>query len=107
MQAGALRHYIDIQQVTGSTDDYGNQRQDWSALYSNVPADIQQITSRELYAGARPETLNSHRFMIRYLPGLTTAMRIKYGTRLFTITGIINKDERNITLELLGQEQHS
>lgn len=101
MNAGKLRHFITIEQQTGSTPDgMGNTRQVWAALYSNVPADIRPVSSREKYIAERPVSSISHRIYMRYASGITSKMRVKFGTRIFKIAGIIDPNERHISLEL-------
>jgi len=106
MQAGTLRHYVTIEHLTGSTPDgFGNVRKTWTAFYSNVPAEITPATSKEIWAGTQEKTSNTHVVVIRYGSGIDTTMRVVYGSRIFTINGILNKDERNIELTLLCREE--
>lgn len=48
----------------------------------------------------RPNALTSHEVTLRYLPGITTAHRVKFGSRILPIAGFRNVDERNRVLEL-------
>lgn len=43
-------------------------------------------------------------FTIRYTNGITSKMRIKFGTRLFNIRAVVNIDEKNELLELTAEE---
>jgi len=40
----------------------------------------------------------------RYLNGISSIMRVKYGTRIFSIVAVINIDERNREIEILAKE---
>jgi SPP1 family predicted phage head-tail adaptor len=108
VQAGQLRNYITIESLAGTTaDGFGNTRQVWTAVHSSVPASITPVSSREIFNADRAVSSFTHRIVIRYMPGITTAMRIKHGSRTFTIAGLVNGDERSISLELTCMEQVS
>lgn len=106
MQSGQLRHRVSIQHLSGSVSDgVGNVRQTWTDVYTDIPASIEPIASRELYAAEKTETKNSHKITIRYMDGINSKMRVVFGSRMFNIDGILNKDERNISLEMVCAEQ--
>lgn len=105
MKSGQLRHLVNIEHNTGATDDgFGNMRPNFTALYSNVPVQVQQIGSREQWSAERIASRSSHRIYSRYLPGLDTSQRIIWGSRTFTIDGIIT-DEKLTKVEILATEQ--
>lgn len=106
MQAGKLRSIVTIQANTGNVPDgYGEFRPVWTALYSNIPAQVQPVSSRELWSGETVKTQGTHRIYLRYAPGITTHHRVIFEGRTFSITGVIDKDERHISLELMCMEQ--
>ena len=106
MQAGELRHRIDIvTPVSGAQDGYGNARETWTTLHATVPAAIVPTASREVYAGNKIDTIASHIVTIRYIAGITVKMRVKWGSRTFAIVGMVNPEERNVSLDLICQEQ--
>jgi SPP1 family predicted phage head-tail adaptor len=101
MRAGDLRHQVDIEQLAGSTaDGMGNTFQAWEALYAGVPAEVKPLTSQERWTADKAQAITTHRVRMRWLDGITTAMRVKFGSRVLTINGIVNTDERNIELVL-------
>lgn len=46
----------------------------------------------------------THKVTIRYRSGVTTQMRVAFGSRTLNINGIINRDERNVELTLMCEE---
>ena len=104
MRAGELNKLIDIQQVSHVSDNMGGTTDTWSAYASSIWAAIWPISAKEQVMSAREEMEITHRVKIRYLSGLTAKMRIKYGTRYFDITSIINTEERGKEMILLARE---
>jgi SPP1 family predicted phage head-tail adaptor len=97
--AGNYRHAVNIEQLSGSgSDGMGNTYQAWAALYSGVMAQIKPLSSSERWNADRGQSLTTHRVTMRYLPGLTSAMRLKFEGRYFSIRGIVNTGELNAEL---------
>jgi len=46
----------------------------------------------------------THKIRIRYRSGMTSKNRIKFGSRYFNITSILNPDERNIMIDMFAVE---
>ena len=106
MRSGTLRHIINIEQsVAGASDGMGNNRASWTAVASNLRASITPITSREVFAGEKIDTLATHSIVLRYWPGITSKMRVVFGARAFNVISVLNEEERNIMLTLVTQEQ--
>lgn len=106
MRAGTLRQIVTIQVLSGSTPDgYGNTRKAWTNLYTNIPASLHPLSAKESWTAEQTKADASHVVTIRYQSGITSSMRVLFGSRTFTINGIINPEERNISLELLCQEE--
>lgn len=95
--AGQLRHRVDIELRTGATVDKLGV---WAAVHSGVPAQVRPRTSKERFAGERSVSLGTHEVTLRYVAGLTTSHRLKFGSRYLLIAGIVNMDEENRVLEL-------
>jgi len=104
MRAGELRRRVTIQQRTTTLDTYGGQSTAWTDFAKNVPCSISPLNGRELMAAQAVNSEVSHTISMRYLAGLTAAMRILYGTRVFNIQGVINVDERNREMTVLASE---
>lgn len=97
MRAGQLgRHRIDIQQpVEGTADAAGEIPITWSAYASSVPVEITPQGGREFVQAAQVQAEMTHLLRIRYLAGVTSAMRVMFGTRKLYILAVTNVDERN------------
>lgn len=94
MEAGLLRHRIDIQQLATDTsgdlpqDEHGDPELTWATWATGVPAQKVVGQSRE---GATGDVIVSEwktRFRIRWRPGLVPTMRILHGSDVWNIAGI-------------------
>lgn len=92
-QAGALRHRIELQQATESRDAIGGVNRTW-ATTATVWGQVTPMTSREVVANAQVVGRITHFIKIRQYATLKTTWRVKYGGRIFNISGIRNIDER-------------
>ena len=76
----------------------GGFTQAWTdASPATVWAAIQPATARDLERMAAGTVLStaSHILTMRYHAGVTTQTRVTFGTRLFSVTGVMNPEERN------------
>lgn len=104
---GKMRHRITFQTFTGEQDAYGDPLQaddsNWVDVVS-LWASIDPISGREFYAAEQRQSEVSHKIRCRYYPGLTTAMRIKSGKRIFEIAAKIDWEERHESLLIMCKE---
>jgi SPP1 family predicted phage head-tail adaptor len=108
MDIGALRHRVTLENPgTPVPDGDGGYTEAWTALSpASVSASIVPATARDLervVAGTVMATA-THVVTIRYHSGVTTKTRVTFGTRVFSVTGVQNADERNIQLQLVCEE---
>lgn len=101
--AGHFNKRIAIQSEVGGTDQDGYAIDGWSTV-KNVWAMVKPLSGREYVQSKTTNSETITRFVIRYTKGLTTKMRIVYGGRVFQIDSILNDDEQNKTLTLIGIE---
>lgn len=113
MRAGDLRRKVLIQIRTVTQDTFGQQSVNWSDYMTNVPADIQPLSGRELVAAQAVNAEVTHTVVVRYSPLLAdplkvAAMRIIYSnadvTRYFNVLASMNVDERNKQIDLMTVE---
>ena len=71
--------------------------------YATVWAMIRTLKNDEYYSAATTKNEESIRFVIRYRPGITSDMQIKYNEQLYDIKSIINDDEANKTLTIIAE----
>jgi SPP1 family predicted phage head-tail adaptor len=108
MRTGAMRRRITLQSRDATVDANGGQVTSWTNV-ATVWASIEPLSVRELLAAQSVQSEISHKITLRYQPALASmkalaAMRALYGTRIFSIAGGMNLDERNRELDLLATE---
>lgn len=103
MQAGKLRHEITIQSLTRTADEMGGGVDSW-ATFTTSWASIEPAGSKERWFGQQIEANVTHRVRIRKQDGVTTKMRVLFGSRVFQIRGVQDFEERGIFLDLLCEE---
>ena len=104
VEAGKLRHVISIQQQTTTQDSYGEAVNTWTDVYASIYASVDPISGKEFFSGEKFNMEISHKIRIRYKTGILPKMRVKFGSRYFDITNIINWQERSIELQLMCKE---
>lgn len=104
MEAGRLRHIISIQQQVTAQDSYGEPVDTWTDVYASIYASVDPISGKEFFSGEKFNMEISHKIRIRYKSGILPKMRVKFGSRYFDITNIINWQERNIFLDIMCKE---
>lgn len=104
---GEFRHIVTFQKPKGNQNDYGEEIKgfiEWEDIHTARVA-IYPVSGREFFAA---ETVNSevtHKINMRYIPGITSEMRIKFGNRIFKLESPpINFQEKKIMLQILCKE---
>ena len=103
MNAGALRHVVDVQRPNEVKDAMG-QRVIKYATDSRRRAAIMPLKQEERVEADKVKGVRTHRIVLRHYPDLTSKWRIKLGTREFEVDGIINVNERNVETQALCVE---
>lgn len=102
-KTGHLRELITIEQPTRTTDNQGGATIAWST-FSQVWARIEPLSASQVLFSQSLQHRITHRVTIRELSGVTTAMRITYGSRTFQIHGIRDLEEKNRFVEIAAEE---
>ena len=101
---GKLRHRVTIQTATITRNDRGAEVLAWVDT-ATVYADIRTVGGQEQVIANQLETATLlHTITIRYRTALSPKQRIKWGTRYFAIEAIIERDNRQRTLDLSCRE---
>lgn len=101
---GELRHIISFQRKTGTQNDFGEEINEWVDVVKTRAA-IYPISGKEFFAAEKVNSATTHKINIRFISGITSDMRIKFGQRTFElISPPINFQEKNISLQLLCKE---
>lgn len=105
INSGEFRHPIAIQKLDKIRNEYGEIIDTW-VDFIEVRAAIYPLSGKDFFSA---ETLNSevtHKINIRYVEGITSAMRIKFGVRYFEIISPpINFQEKNVLLQIMCKER--
>ena len=103
---GEFRHPIIIQKLNKIRNEYGEISEEKWMNFLELRAAIYPISGKDFFSA---ETLNSevtHKINIRYVEGITSAMRIKFGERYFEIISPpINFQEKNVLLQMMCKER--
>jgi len=103
LQAGKMWTRVTIQQPSPTANEVGEPVLTWST-FATVWADVQPLSARETERYAETVGFMSHKVRIRYLNGLTTAMRIVYRNRVLEI-GQITEHDRLDYQEIISTEK--
>lgn len=101
--AGELNRRINLQSQTTTTDTEGRWSGSWVTVFRPW-AKIATDSGSEIQEGDQEQTVLRHTVRIRYRPGVTAAMRVTYGARVFDILSVIDPDQRHEWLDLSCQE---
>lgn len=111
MRIGDLKKIISIQKQSNVSDGMGGQTTSWVDLVSgttaptSIYAAIWPLSAKEQISSQKEIGTITHKVRIRYRPGVTGDMRVKYGTRYFNILGpAINAGSENRVLDLICKE---
>lgn len=101
LRAGDLREAITIEVATQATNAYGESTATWSPFATRRAA-VEGLTASEAMLSQQLATVATHTVRFRYVPGLTSAMRIVWTSRTPNRTlDIVSVAERN------NREEHS
>lgn len=108
MDIGALRHRVIIENPGGAVPDGdgGYTEVETAAQPSPIWASIVPATARDLerVIAGTVQSAATHIVTVRYHSGITTKTRLRFGSRIFSVTGVQNQDERNVELKLTCEE---
>lgn len=89
MQAGKLRHRIDIQEQQTlrdpATGEFGDT--EWVTRWARCPAQVQPMSTRDVVAARANQSEATARMVIRYRPGVLSTMRVLYRDEVYSIEG--------------------
>ena len=110
IKAGELRHRITILKPNDTPDTFGGTSvSDTSAFAENVPAKIETLSGRELFAAQQKVSQVTHRITIRWQQGIEARMNVSWlddRTRFFQIEAVENLDGVRHRLDLLCIERN-
>ena len=98
--AGALRERVTLQSFSATNTDAGDQAETWMDVITDISARMQPKKMSEYTRAMRPASEARYVATIRNRPGVAAQMRLIWGTRTFTVEGVLNLDERGHFLAL-------
>ncbi len=109
MRAGKLRHRVSLQTPVDGAADGGGGRADptWTNVVAALAANVVPLTGREAFQHQQINPAVNHRVEIRYRTGLTSKMRVLYGSRELYIESIIDVEERHREMHLMCEERRA
>ncbi|HOW93284.1 MAG TPA: phage head closure protein [Mycolicibacterium fallax] len=96
MDAGKLRHRVDIEQRVDVQDTSGDIETTWVPFASSVPAAIEPLSAREFVAAGAVQSKVIARITIRHRSGLDASMRIRHGARIYNPEGFLADKESGL-----------
>ncbi len=99
MKIGAMRHRIELIQTTKGVNENGFET-DIDTVYKKVWSAISNLHGSEFFSAAQVNAENTVKFTIRYLPGVTSDMKINFQDKYYEITAIDNIKYQNDYMEI-------
>lgn len=106
MRVGDLNKRVVLQYETRTPDGMGGATVAWTDA-AEVWAAVWPVNATQQIEAAGQAMTITHRIRMRYRPDLRGTWRIKFGTRYFSIHGIVNPNERGAMLDVLCTETAS
>ena len=101
LRAGDLRESVIIQVATQATNAYGESTATWN-VFATRRAAVEGLTASEAMLSQELATIATHTVRFRYVPGLTSGMRVIWTSRSPIRTlDIVSVTEKN------NREEHS
>jgi SPP1 family predicted phage head-tail adaptor len=102
MRTGRLRNRIEIEQATEAADKTNHPVKTWARLayrWAEFMTDSGNTQmGREFVDAKQYEATHSQRIRIWYTAAVTTGMRVKFGSRYFSINVVMHTQERDETI---------
>lgn len=98
LDAGGLNRRITIQSNVGTQDPNTGEiiPGAWTDWASNIAASVSPVSARELAQSQQTTSELRTRFVIRYRPGVISAMRVVYRGVNYDIQGVIPDPDSNL-----------
>jgi SPP1 family predicted phage head-tail adaptor len=95
MNAGELKHRVEVQSKTDTLGDHGGPGETWATVGTRW-AKIEPMRGTETQRSEQNVSDVTHKITLRYYPGLTPSFRLVEGSRVFHIESVINTDESDV-----------
>lgn len=97
-----FKNYIEfVKDMPKKDSPYPDEREE--VLMAKAWADIKTMQGKEYTQNVIADTVETSRFIIRYIPDIETNMQIKFKGEKYKILSLVNDDEKNRTLTVIGE----
>lgn len=103
MRSGNMRHKIEFVTIGDVQDEFGGSSEA-ETHYAYVRVEIKPITGGERFMSNQLFAEATSQIRCRFIDGITRKHKIKFGTRIFDILDVQNKDEKGIELFIVAKE---
>jgi SPP1 family predicted phage head-tail adaptor len=100
MNAGRLRHRVDIQNYVEEYDELGQLIEDWLP-FAQVWAAVEPLRGQEFIAAQALASVTTTRIRMRYIPGVVSSMRVVFRGRTYNIQSVIEVETRGREIQLM------
>ena len=105
MRPGKLRHFVTINRYAPTVSPVtGETIAAYKELDTGFWAEIRPLSAKEMVNAQQTVGESTHRITMRYTPYVGRKDQIIFGSRVFEIESVLNRDERNIELTLMAHE---
>lgn len=106
MQAGKLRHRVELQRVTVSADAHGDQTKTWTTL-ATAFASVEPLSGREFLQASQVLSDVTVRITVRGRNefAITPKDRVKFGDRIFDIRHVVDWGGKGTEWQLMCTER--
>ena len=103
MRVGTLRNKIEFLAISEGQDETGGFNE-VQTHFAYSMAEIKPVSGNEKFVSNQVFSEATCQIRCRYVAGITTKHKIKFGDRKFDILNPQNKDERGIELYIIAKE---
>ena len=107
MDFSKMRHRITFLEPTGTTKNSMHENIPVYSEYKTVWAYVAPKTGREYDEAQKIRAETTYNILTRYIPGITSEMKIRFREREFKIESVLNIDERNEQFQIVASEVDS
>lgn len=104
MRAGNLRNKAIIQSIGTTVNAFGEIENGDFQDFKTVWCSITPVSGKEAFLSNADFSKVTHKIKIRYIPGINSSQRLKWGNRIFNFNYPRNIGERNKEIEILAEE---
>ena len=103
MNIGNLNKRVSVLKYVSTRDSYGGEDGEWQAVLA-LWANVKPKSGTEYFENDEIKAEATVDIIIRYNPVINQMMRIEYKNKIYEILGIVDDNERHITMTLNCKE---